>query len=834
MLFKSTLQIFRYVVLILVLGGVVGCNSPITGVCVDADNFGDAKYTDLTLNAKGKIDGNGFDGNGWIYSGLVLEKGRPLQIRTYGEVDICTDEKVSYNMPINVNQNGWAALPGFPGVDVGVAELEIIAEGSFCTDFEYKIHPARNSKAEASNDGNCERIMENNNNSNISYSCSEKVCAVNSQFNNGEGIMFSVGDSAPDPSFAGDPSRDSANNYSYIARSNPSESNPVYQGVVPKGDNIFFRVAENWKDIVDYKANGECAVKDGCDNPWSGDYTNNHAIPGFTITVKTKMNCKGSDGDFLLASIGGEGDGTIIDLQNNKIIENNEIAEPKYEIGSLFDSGMFNGFAPASGKLYFRIIEDPSYDWNFDGKGDQYGDTPVDYSNNKGAYGIEVKTQVDANSWFSGAVNGVIGLVKGVMYGNSDGSGGIIERLYKGVVSNTGFIDGVRAVIALSIVLMALGYIAGVNQMGQKEIVIYVLKLSVVLAVISDTSWEFFYNHLYIIFVEGIDELIKVFASPLSSALTDARGIGDGEAVAGGLSQTSTATFEFLDETLGRFWTAETWAKMSGILTMFPMGLIYFTALLAGIIMYMMVIIKAVLIYVMALIMIGLLLFLGPVIIIFILFSRTQEIFMGWVKYLMNFAIQPILVFAVLSIFNVFVYNSFYLVLSYDVCWRCAFFVDLPISEIWDNKITGDFDRFCLISFFIPWGGSGAGDLSHKLMNTPVGWFSILTFVIMVYIMYKFIDWVISVSITLTAGGEPIGLNAAAENLMSQASQGIKDLGSFAKGYGDSVKRTAQIGGNAASAAKKRLSGKNNAKNGVKDKTKDSDSDNASKGIKKE
>jgi type IV secretory pathway VirB6-like protein len=829
MLLRRASQILKVLALLVLSGGMAGCSSgPLTGYCVQADDFGDIKYASLLVDARGAMSGDEFNGDQWIDSGLEVVEGRRLQIQSFGTIELCANQESTYTAALDPTYNGWVQMPNVSIVDESVTRMEISASGYFCQE------------------GFSENCTDADSCTPIPGQCKDLTEALSDEsadgkMENGEGVVFYIGNAPPAADWVGNPSRGTVENYSAIVKANSDDEGPDdktvlekipsavvdesvldghrdvvgdWDGVVggddalPEGTALYFRIVDNWADVVDYKADNSCSGSNGCANPWrtDADYANNDNEGNIIITVKVRRECHGRDGQFLLALIGKEdGTGTTINLHNNKIVSGGGFVDPVGGTGTEFSQGLFNGFAPASGKLLFKVLEDPDYDWDSDGSSDESGNRPLDYSNNRGTYSIEAKTAEPSSAFSANVINGMVDAVKETMFGASDGSSsGLIGRLYNGVVKNTGFIDGVRAVIALSIVLIGLGYVLGVTQFSQREFGIYILKLGLVFTVISDTSWEFFYKHLYALFIDGIDELIFIFSSPISEVLSGAAGIGT-DASLSTASATGTArdAFAFLNETLGRFWTSESWGKMLGLLTMFPMGIIYFFLMFAGIIIYMIAVAKAVLIYILSLVMIGLLLFVGPMVIVFSLFGRTQEIFSSWIKYLMNFAIQPVVVFAVLSIFNAFIYTAFYLVLAYNVCWRCVWMVDLPVSELWDNVITGDFDRFCITEFFIPWGQSGSAELSQKLMNTPVGWFAILIFLILASVMSKLIDWVVMVSGVLTAGSEPANLLPSAGRFMGEVGRGVKGTGTFAKRYGEFMQTYARIGRKGVNEVKK-------------------------------
>lgn len=221
-----------------------------------------------------------------------------------------------------------------------------------------------------------------------------------------------------------------------------------------------------------------------------------------------------------------------------------------------------------------------------------------------------------------------------------------------------------------------------------------------------------------------------------------------------------------------------------------------------GIFYFLFALFKALLAYLISIIMTALLIFLAPIFICFILFNLTKPIFNRWLKQLVGFALQPVLLFMVLAIFNVFIVMSLYSVLNFSACYTCLWEMDLPLSEILDKALPAadisDFDKFCVAHGYLPWGMDASQDTSTKLAKTPAGLFYVLMFVIFANMMLQFIDWVVNIANTLT------GADQAQANSASAVSTAIGQATGMAKSAATMGIDTARFAGrNIAAGADK-------------------------------
>lgn len=698
--------------------------------CILADDFGDLAKGRFNVKAsgEGEVDGKGVfkpkDPFGWLDTGIDVMAEAELQISSKGDIELCSNNPAAY-------------------------------ETAFISDPK----------------------VEEWQNTGIRLNSADKYkIRVNGSWNKGNGSFVSgnrmyvyVGSSAPDP----------------VA--NASEIISIYD-------------SRNKELTATNSGNIYVWYQDG-----AGEYGNNSASSDHAVIVTTFRSCPGAFGEYMYAYIGndqppadiipGASGSNLINL-SLYAHEDNTVEPPR-------PTGVFKDTVRGDGRLWFKIIDKKGYGGDSD-----Y--TPVQYSSysdssseevvgvngsNEGAYIVDVVTKKPVSDGFSNILDEIISPVRTFIMGDSNAvppTDGLTRRMYKGITENVDFVAGVRAAMALSIVFFAFNYMVGLSRITQKEFIHFAIKMSFMITLIGPTSWEFFYQYLFTLFLEGTDNLLQIMtsqfqhiaASPIAAApynITQAD-INNGVPNPGLIPGLSTdggydivrSNFAFLNETMARFFTTETNMKILALMMSFPIGFILGIMIYIAIAFFIFTVMKVLFVYLTSIIMISLLLFIAPIVIPFKMFKVTNSIFDKWLGQLISFSLQPVLLFTVLSIFNVFVFSTFYQLLSFDVCWSCVLSVDLPISEIIDNAF-GNFDKFCVFSSYTPWGLHNGLDAASKIAKTPVGIFVVFIFFILTDIMLKLTDWITNIAGTMGAGAQSIsaGDNSFADNAKAGISSGV-------------------------------------------------------------
>lgn len=408
------------------------------------------------------------------------------------------------------------------------------------------------------------------------------------------------------------------------------------------------------------------------------------------------------------------------------------------------------------------------------------------YDDNIGRYKVDVVTTDFGRSGLSSFLNRLTNIFKDFFLGDPGDptDEGIAETMYKDLIDNAlgdnGFVNGVRALLVLFIAVYGFMFMLGMIQDAKTDMSHTVIRVAIVVAAISPGSWEFFYSVLFQAIIEGMDNMIALVAADFMGSnitgdvnpiISDGTGIAtntgvalveaDGTTPVTISADRETNPFAFIDSTLGMMFSQEARIKVWGLLFASPIGFLYVIAIIWGFYIYIFAILKAMILYILAMVVLAFLIGLAPLFIMFMLFSRTRDIFDGWVKQLINFFFQPVMVFTGLAIFNVFVVSVLYLLLHYTVCLKCVVQINLIFTEV------------CLFGWYMPVDGT-------SFSSIPVAFSMIIIFIIVANSMLKMSDWMAKMSAEITSGVASTSLSKQAESTMKIGSAWMNNVANIA------------------------------------------------------
>ncbi|KJV68980.1 TrbL/VirB6 family protein [Candidatus Neoehrlichia procyonis] len=386
-----------------------------------------------------------------------------------------------------------------------------------------------------------------------------------------------------------------------------------------------------------------------------------------------------------------------------------------------------------SGDLYYAVRD------NGDG-----------YDNNVGYF--EIRTVVPKNipQIISYVINWVKDQVYVALYStDKHNSHSAIRVIYDNITHNGSFIKMVNALLTLYLLISVLFFIVGFSRLSLFDILVSVVKISIVIYVLRPNSWVFFKDHLFDLFINAPLELIRI--------MTGNQG----------------GSFEFLDSLLYRFSFSQTWMQILSLLFAGPVGWLSLFLVLWGLVTLIWCILISVITYLISIVAIGLLLCIAPFFIICILFRRTKAIFDAWIKALLQTSMQPIIIFASLALLVQAIHNIIYGMLNFQVCDTCVLDISLSHGV-----------HFCLIEFLLPMGFSPISSFNENIRDVvnngnvlfigiPAAFSNIIMFVILSHAMKSFIG---------IAGEMCTSIFGLFSNLSSVADGATENLLSFVGG----------------------------------------------------
>jgi type IV secretion system protein VirB6 len=239
------------------------------------------------------------------------------------------------------------------------------------------------------------------------------------------------------------------------------------------------------------------------------------------------------------------------------------------------------------------------------------------YDDNSGQYRVVIKSGVTDTR--PDPLEFLTDLIKKALFGSSDKDPGIVRQTYQNIIDTPGYRMSVSALLTLYIMFTGFSFLIGNINLTHLELVTRILKVSIISILISSTkSWNFFHDYLFAYFIEGVQQLLQIIK----------------EAAASGPGSQSL---------IGLLIAPQTLSKLFSLLFVDPLGFIYILLYLIALYFIFMLVFKATIIYLTALITIGMIITMAPIFICFMLFSITRSLFENWLRQLISYALQPII-----------------------------------------------------------------------------------------------------------------------------------------------------------------------------------------------
>ncbi|AHC39305.1 type IV secretion system protein [Ehrlichia muris] len=267
------------------------------------------------------------------------------------------------------------------------------------------------------------------------------------------------------------------------------------------------------------------------------------------------------------------------------------------------------------------------------------------YYDNVGGYAITFIEGVKTEKQFS-----VFEWVRKQIRGELDKAG---EKIFKHIVGNPVFKNFVFSLLTLFLLFGALAYIFGIVQSPFGDIIVRVLKVSLIILLISPSSWEFFYNHLLSLFIHGIDQIIAIINSHASA-------------------YNPKEPLAFLDDMIvNKIFSPVIWKiKIRALIIADFSSIFAVCVIIIAIFLYIALCIYGFVIYLTAFVGITFLVGLFPLLLLGILFSQFKHLFDGWLTQCISFAMQAILIFTLISLFGALIMNYYYRIFGFTTCYN--------------------------------------------------------------------------------------------------------------------------------------------------------------------
>lgn len=270
--------------------------------------------------------------------------------------------------------------------------------------------------------------------------------------------------------------------------------------------------------------------------------------------------------------------------------------------------------------------------------------------------------EIDAALKQAGIISTIVNKIKEKVVGGGAGGGGEMsgaQTLFEGVVQSQTIQMGIGAAFSLYVIIFGILVLGGMIQMSIGEVVIRVVKIAFV--AIFAMNWADFYGFIGKASMEFTDEMLSYFLESFQGNMTG----GGGMQV-----DVQNNVFQSLDNFLASSFSMKMMALLSALFFAGgSSGPIY--ALLIGLAVFFVfkAMMTVVLVYCFSLFARAMIFAVAPIFLAFMLFKPTFPLFDSWLKQLVNYSMQPVLVGAFLAFFLGAMQPFFDDMLKYQFCW---------------------------------------------------------------------------------------------------------------------------------------------------------------------
>jgi type IV secretory pathway VirB6-like protein len=415
------------------------------------------------------------------------------------------------------------------------------------------------------------------------------------------------------------------------------------------------------------------------------------------------------------------------------------------------------------------------------------------YDNNTGAYNVTVA--VTKSSAGTGIFGNLISTIRNTFVG-------ALRHIYNSFTSNGVYMTYVMVMCEVYMIFTLVAYLLGIAKYNQRELITKLLKLVVAISCINPKFEDFI-----------LDDVVTGVYQGQAFLITAATG------KAGGTGDNFDPLFMF-NQVFDFFFTDP--GALFRIIALFGTGVSGFI-LVAVILLcayyYIFAVIDAIKAYIIAISNLAVMFAMAPIFIPFILFSKTKEIFDSWIKFILQYMLEPVLIFAGLAFLSSLMMTMLASVLSDGVCLKCVmnFIIGIGSASPFNNLMD-----LCLPGL-LPWGfdNQGQGLISMYFMRfSEAGILAVLALIMKGY--NKFINDIMLA--VVNSGGRSVTGSTNYKNLLDGGSGDGGSREAFNNALGLNKKGTERRRGGAINDSLKNLSAPDDAK---KDDKKD-DEKNAS------
>ncbi|MDZ5762845.1 Type IV secretion system VirB6 domain containing protein [Candidatus Cyrtobacter comes] len=179
------------------------------------------------------------------------------------------------------------------------------------------------------------------------------------------------------------------------------------------------------------------------------------------------------------------------------------------------------------------------------------------FYNMAGSYAVMVVKKDDGDSAFK-PVSQIVNRIYNYFfkYDSKDRADGVVKKVFENLIKGKNFIGAIQTTLAIYIAISAASFLIGIANFNKQELANRLIKTSVVIALISERSWEFFNDTFFNFVTTGSADIISRILS--GASVFNYNNID--------LSNGPGAIFSIFDQPFKELFGRATWIKISALL----------------------------------------------------------------------------------------------------------------------------------------------------------------------------------------------------------------------------------------------------------------------------
>ena len=205
----------------------------------------------------------------------------------------------------------------------------------------------------------------------------------------------------------------------------------------------------------------------------------------------------------------------------------------------------------------------------------------------------------------------------------------ISKKVFLGIVSDSAYKKGVYALLILYITITGLLFLMGVIQVQLGELTLRAFKIGLVLVMLTPNAWNFFYDHLFRLYLDGIDQMTNIIVSSDKYDPNNPMDFMD------------RITEKILNPIIGD-------RIVAGFNANLLLGPIFALFMMLIILFFSICVVFCFACYIIGMILLNIATVMFPIFITMILFNVTRQVFQEYINTILGYSFQVVMSFVVL------------------------------------------------------------------------------------------------------------------------------------------------------------------------------------------